>query len=1324
MALAKYLKRAAWVIGSLVALVATAFVIILTIGISVNVDGIRARVETAASNALGRTVRIDGHLELALSFRPALEVDGLKISNPSDWDHENFIKVDLFRASIRMLPLLRSRFRIEEITAKGLGIDFELMADGRKNWLFDVSDQKADDPAQADDSTEPFKVDLVEVEAFVLEQLVVSFRDHQSNRNYDFSLNSMKGSAVADEPLKIDIDGAFQQQRYYIAVNGDPVGELFNPTQSWHLEASAEMAGIILNVRGQADRPLEGQGFDFSVKLNGDHLEKLAAVLGLELPPIGAYQLAARMKETETGYSLSKLKGYMAKTEFDGNLDLNLSGAKPALKAKLIIPTVDAGPLRAIAGQQPASSENEAVDDPDAKLPDLNEVDISLDLLEQFDADIELKVERVINAVGDIRDAVLTVGIHEGALAAPMQVTLADVAFHGKLDLKNYDHGPGFGLNLRADQTDLGNLALVFTNTEGVKGHLKSFEFSLGGAGRNLRALLENIDMQLVLDDAALSYGNIGDGRPVSFTLKKAEAALLHDQNMRVAATGTLLDEPFNLEITGGSLNQILNSQPWPIELSGSGGGASLRVKGNIGTPDNPTASNMTMSLSGKQIGGLAAWAGISSSAKLPYALHGELKLTGRQWRLNLLKAHLGKTKLKGQLGWKPDDTNPLLTTRLRIENVDPVELAGLAATERPAKNEAASEGFTFDMPIMPEAVELNDADVDIGIKRIGLRKFEMTNLSLTSRIRSGWVENSPFQLTAEDVQFKGTLSLDLRGKMPRFQFKVDSSKVDIGELLAQLNIADGIRATVGSFGLDLDIKGSKVRTILEHSSFAAKMKDGQWTLQDPNTGARLEIGVRECVVGASAGQPVIWSLDALIKDEPVKIQIKGDALAGLAAEKVQLPLDISAEAAGVKLALSSQVELPLELHKIAFKMMLAGERLSSINNFLEIDLPPYGPYELGGQFQLKQDGYYLSDLNVRVNQSHMTGNMGFSTVARPPRLTIDLTTRTLQMDDFNVDGWSPTGKAAASDPPETADKPSSRSGPDQQEVAALLSPEFMRKLDAKLSLKVQEVLSGKDKLGSGNLSAALDKGRFSVDPLQLNVPGGSVELAFAFEPTDTDTVLEASANIEQFDYGILARRAKPESDMGGWLSLDIDLKSRAPSLDTIMEHANGYIDIAIVPQDFEAGLFELWAVNLLAAALPELDSEKTSVVNCAVFQFDIKDGEMKQNAIFADTTKMQVGGKANVNFKTREVYLAMAPKAKKAEFFSLATPIQVKGSFTDYKIGIQPGGLLGTTIRFITSPLVVPIQRTFMERAPADGKAACAAAMHREHESENGIVE
>ncbi|MGD8296106.1 MAG: AsmA family protein, partial [Desulfobacterales bacterium] len=96
MGASKYLKRIAFIIGSMIILIVMVLVVVLAIGITVNVDGIRARAEAAATQALGRKVSIDGHLAVDLSFRPALELNGLKIANPSSWESEDFVKVGLF----------------------------------------------------------------------------------------------------------------------------------------------------------------------------------------------------------------------------------------------------------------------------------------------------------------------------------------------------------------------------------------------------------------------------------------------------------------------------------------------------------------------------------------------------------------------------------------------------------------------------------------------------------------------------------------------------------------------------------------------------------------------------------------------------------------------------------------------------------------------------------------------------------------------------------------------------------------------------------------------------------------------------------------------------------------------------------------------------------------------------------------------------------------------------------------------------------------------------------------------------------------------------
>ena len=94
------------------------------------------------------------------------------------------------------------------------------------------------------------------------------------------------------------------------------------------------------------------------------------------------------------------------------------------------------------------------------------------------------------------------------------------------------------------------------------------------------------------------------------------------------------------------------------------------------------------------------------------------------------------------------------------------------------------------------------------------------------------------------------------------------------------------------------------------------------------------------------------------------------------------------------------------------------------------------------------------------------------------------------------------------------------------------------------------------------------------------------------------------------------------------------------------------------------------------------------SEINCVVGPFSVEDGLMREEAICMDTTKTRVAGDAEIDFKNRTIDMVMAPKAKKPQFFSVATPIQIKGTFDDLGLGIRPGGLAGTVASFVTSPI------------------------------------
>ena len=94
------------------------------------------------------------------------------------------------------------------------------------------------------------------------------------------------------------------------------------------------------------------------------------------------------------------------------------------------------------------------------------------------------------------------------------------------------------------------------------------------------------------------------------------------------------------------------------------------------------------------------------------------------------------------------------------------------------------------------------------------------------------------------------------------------------------------------------------------------------------------------------------------------------------------------------------------------------------------------------------------------------------------------------------------------------------------------------------------------------------------------------------------------------------------------------------------------------------------------------------------------------------DRAVLRVAGEGRVDFDSETIQLRLAPKAKEPQFFSLATPIQVSGKLTDFKVGVAPGGVAETTVRFLTSIFVVPIEKMTKGRPPRDGSDVCTNAM------------
>ena len=430
-------------------------------------------------------------------------------------------------------------------------------------------------------------------------------------------------------------------------------------------------------------------------------------------------------------------------------------------------------------------------------------------------------------------------------------------------------------------------------------------------------------------------------------------------------------------------------------------------------------------------------------------------------------------------------------------------------------------------------------------------------------------------------------------------------------------------------------------------SELVARIERARWTLTDAASGGELPLLLDRAELRSGSGEPIRLVAAGSVEGNPLGLEIRTEQLSFFRDPPDRVPLHLRAEAAGATLEVETSVALPIQEQRFEGTLSLSGERLDRLASLLRYELPPIGPYRLGARVQVTPSAYLLSDLDLRVANSQLRGKGSLHTGGVRPRIDVELSSDQVQIDDFVATAEAP----APRETPEAADAAQARvqSRPDlggvdvheeapdvPEEPVPFLSPEGLLGFDGRLVARVDHVLSGEDELGRGELVVTLENGRLRVDPLELALPGGEFLLEMDYAYSGSDVSARIRALTERLEYGILARRADPNAEMGGLLTLDLDIEGRAPVGEDLLAHSSGRLDFMAFPHDRSADAIDLWATSVLWALLPRLDSEPRSVINCVVARFDLDDGLMTERALLLDTTGMVVRGAATIDFKER----------------------------------------------------------------------------------------
>lgn len=588
--------------------------------------------------------------------------------------------------------------------------------------------------------------------------------------------------------------------------------------------------------------------------------------------------------------------------------------------------------------------------------------------------------------------------------------------------------------------------------------------------------------------------------------------------------------------------------------------------------------------------------------------------------------------------------------------------------------------------------------------------RFEVSGGSLASLRdkQTSWPLNITGNVAGTTVEATGELNRETEAPSLKLGFSL--GKVDIGAILAKLKIADELEAATNRLSFAATLRGDSLDEWVRQSALHITLAGGQWILKDPNTQNRLPIQIVEGSIRVDPGQPFALHVNGAIDRTPVDFTIAGMPLADLISQPEAMTVHIGAEAAGATVTLDGRLAMPVRTRDASLAMVVKGESLEDLQALIRVNLPPFGPYRLEARLAVVNTGYELTNLHLKVGTSQLDGSFKLDMSGVKPRADARLTSKRLLLDDFSTVGWM-QGEGGG-DPQGAVPPPNKKADlATVKKTVDFLSPDVLGAFDATATVEVRQVLSGTDNLGGGLLGIAIQDGRFSLDPLRLDVPGGSVAVSFACRPTGNDATVHLGAHIDRFDVGVLVRRIDPDRKMGGLLNLDMALEGRAPDLHHMLANTSGHINFAFWPENLAAGIVDLWAVNLVTVLTETVDDEPNSMLNCMVARLALEDGLMQEEAIFMDTTRMSVRADATIDFKAGQIDVLAVPEAKRPEYFSLATPVKVQGTFSDFGIGVNKLSAAKTVVSFITSPITVTFRRLFSGNVPEDGKMACDAA-------------
>ncbi len=481
----------------LVALVAVAIAVLLFLPGLIPVAAFKDRIETQASNSLGREVTIGDNLSFRIFPRTAFHVENLVIANAEGFEDDYLVRVDEADIGVKLIPLLSDTVEIDRFVLTRPDIRLARSRSGAVNWNLASRDAAADEDAPAGASA-PRELKLGDVR---IVEGAARYADAAAGKSYaaeDINLTVVLKSLA--EPLEARGDMTFQGEPAKVDMVLTSLAKILNKQPGdlkLNLEIGDTVAGADLTLN-----TTDGVRYAGPITLNAPDLPAFAALVGTELADAPGFDRLSVKGDIDGGDTALRLEN--ASINFDdiaaqGAVNLNWAGARPRATGVLSTDKLDLRPYM----PPPAESAE--------GFPAWSEAPMDFSSLRNMDAEFDISTNAIFINDLEFGESRIKLTVDNGRMTAEIpELSMYGGQGSGRMVVNARGATPSFAGNFDVGSVQAQPLTADLMKHDNLLG-LGSFKLNFEATGSSQAAIMNSIDGSGGFDlaDGALKGVNI-----------------------------------------------------------------------------------------------------------------------------------------------------------------------------------------------------------------------------------------------------------------------------------------------------------------------------------------------------------------------------------------------------------------------------------------------------------------------------------------------------------------------------------------------------------------------------------------------------------------------------------------------------------------------------------------------------------------------------------------------------------------------------------------------------------------------------------------------